>query len=86
MKSKDCSSATQSEAFAFSSGNMFPRLTVEMFVRSYMVVYFLGLVFFFFPPELKLWKKFSVFSQVWKGPFKPMAFLAIWKLLSVLSL
>ena len=49
MESKDCSSATQSEAFAFSSGNMFPRLTVEMFVRSYMVVYFLGLVVFLFP-------------------------------------
>ena len=51
MKSKDCSSATQSEAFVFSSGNMFLRLTVEMFVRSYMVVYFLGLMSHP-PPEL----------------------------------
>ena len=84
-KSKVCSSTTYSETFAFSSGDLLPRL-VEMFVRSYMVVYFFGLVFFFFFPELKLCKKFSIFSHVWKGPFKPVVFLAIWKLLSVLSL
>ena len=45
MKSKDCSSTTYSETFAFSSGDLLPRL-VEMFVRSYMVVFFLVLWFF----------------------------------------